>query len=73
VGKFGESGSFVLTKEEYQEVLAIILALRRLGTEFEEVFAEFAGAKEAPTRGAAAVVTSTDRVLDILYFRGERS
>jgi hypothetical protein len=72
VGKFGESGSFVLTEAEYQEVLAIILALRRLGTEFEEVFSEFAGAKEPATRGAGAVVTSTDRVLDILYFRGER-
>jgi predicted transcriptional regulator len=73
VGKFGESGSFVLTEAEYREVVATMVALRRLGAELEEVFSEFAGAKEAPTRGAAAVVTSTDRVLDILYFRGERN
>jgi hypothetical protein len=48
-------------------------ALRRLGTELEDLFSQFAGPNEAATRGAGAVVTSTDRVLDILYFRGART
>lgn len=73
VGTFGESGSFVLTSAEYKEVLATVLALRRIGSEMADVFSEFAGPGEEATRGAGALVTAADRVLDILYYRGERS